>query len=188
MLNPSGLYPGDNWIFFTGCNNLGSFYTQAIVRTGPWAVGFSSRLFGGLSTCGSAKATMRNLVPGRTYKVLGWWNAQGVSTNRNLFVTLDGGVGGIGSITGVTADAATWQGFAFAFVARQATHVITFAQPAGTSITSFTRYIDDVAVALVAQGVAADLSSLAPTSLPESLAPTATLEPDSPGGEPGYGG
>ena len=187
MQNPSGLYPGDNWQIASDCDQLGASYSQTAVKTGPWALAFTSRNFAGTTTCGSASAVRPGLVPGKTYKLIGWWNAQG-SVPRALSASGDGGLGTLGTIVGVTAGLSIWQGFAFTFVARQATHIFTLSQPPGASAMAFTRYVDDVAVLEVIQGVTATPESLAPTAAGESLAPSAAAEPDAPLGPPGYGG
>lgn len=186
MENPSGLQAGTLWAFSTGCDHLGVSYSQVRVMSGPWALAFFSRNFAGETWCGIATGSAVGLIPGKTYKVYGWWNGQG--TSRNLTVAVDGGVGTIGTISGVTADPAAWQGFAFSFVAKQVTHAVSFTQLSGSSSTGFTRYLDNIGIAPVVHGVTADLESLSPAASGESLAPTASPSPDTSGGEPGYGG
>ena len=186
MENPSGLSAGDSWVFASPCNFQGVSYSQVAIYPGPWALAFQSRRLSGTTTCGQAIGTVIGLTPGRIYKVFAYWTGQGNSTIRDLAVSVDGGVGTIGAISGVTADLSTWLPSEFSFVARQATHQVTLYQPPGTSSTRMIRYLDSIAVADLAQDFQAVTASLSPKATARSLSPTATARAIGPGARPGY--
>ncbi len=185
VVDPSFEQPA-SWVLGTDCAVNGAAIVALNPRTGLRALALSSRSVG--PQCGFAEKVITDLVPGNSYRVGLWWDAQGVSALRNALVILDGIL--LGTISGVTPGPGQYQRFScpLVFVATASTAILRIEQPPGSSTTQFTRYFDDIDVSDVIQGVSADPASLSASAEAESLANTSKADSLDPIGKPGYGG
>lgn len=184
VVDPSFEEPA-SWTLGTDDTFLGAVIGTINPRTGLRALALTSRSVG--PTSGFCEKQVGGLVPGNSYRIGLWWDAQGVSTQRNALVKMDGAV--LGTIAGVTPGAGQYQRFLCptVFVATAPTALLRIEQPAGNSSTAFTRYIDDVDVSDVEQGFSATPSSAMASSDPEAVSSSAVAQPLNPFGKPGYG-
>lgn len=176
---------GSGWTFGTDCNVAGAAIVASNPRTGTKALRIRSRTVG--PTCGFADGLLEGLTPGNSYRLAIYWDAQGVSTDKDAEITMDGFA--MGSISGTTPAAGQYERWVspVVFVASAPTATIRIRQLAGAT-GNLDRFFDDLELLDVVGGIEADPSSVSNEAGVSSLSNTAQLSGLSSRAKPGFGG